>query len=252
MKNKDVLKMTLLFFYLFYSINSFSQNSLESKSVYKWFDSEVGIGNSELYNGYSYIHKFRTLKGNNEFYLNRDFLKGRIIYDDEVFYDIEMKYDVFSDDVIAKLPNEYSFNYIRLIKDKVKSFTLNNIQFKNFAKNDLKDFPEIKSGFYEILYQSNMLNLFVKHKKNRFEKLDRDYLYNEFKEHESYYVLYNKQWYELSSKTDVINIFEDYKSNIKNFYRANRKLKNENYPEFLKRLVNYINNLRMNKDIINQ
>lgn len=252
MRNRDVLKIALLFFYLFYSINSFSQNSIETKSVYKWFDSVVGIGNTGLFNGYSYVHKYRTLKGNNEFYLNLDFLKGSIKYDNEFYFDIEMKYDVFHDEVIVKLPSDYTFDYLRLIKEKVKSFTLKNAQFIYFSENDLKDFPQIKTGFYEMLYQSDMVDLFVKHSKNRFENFDRDFLYNQFKEHENYYIVYKKQWYLLKSKIDIIDIFVNNKSDIKNFYRANRKLKKQNYPEFLKRLFGYISNLRINKNSIKQ
>jgi len=252
MENRGVLKITLLFFYLFYSINSHSQNSLETKPVYKWFDSKIGIGNSQLYNGYSYVQKFRTLKGNNEFYLNLDFLNSEIIYNDEVFYDVDLKYDVFHDEVIVRLPNGYSFNYIRLVKEKVKNFTVNNIQFLFFSKNDLKKIPEIKSGFYEVLFQKDDLSLFIKHTKNRFEKLDRDYLYNEFKEHESYFILNNEQWYVLKSKNDVTNIFVDHRNEVKSFYRKNRRLKKDNYHEFLKRLISYMNNLKMNKNLIKQ
>ena len=158
-----------------------------------------------------------------------------------------MKYDMFHDDVIVKLADFPSPSYIRLIKEKIKEFSINKTQFIYLSSLDLKDFPKATIGFYEILYKNSVLSLYIKHTKSKHENLDRDYRYYEFKEHTSYLLCFNKRWFIVKGKRDFINIFSEYKNSINNFYKLNRNLRKTNYNEFLESLIGYINNLAISK-----
>lgn len=225
-------------FFLFIGIISInSQTTSDLKDYYKLFDSIVGHGNIGIYDGTEHKVAYVTLKGNHQFYFTSDYLVGNVIYDDQPYYDIQMKYDIFNDELIVKLPNGLAFIVIQLIKEKVNSFSLNNTQFNRITVINKENLVEENFGFYELLYQSDHLSLYKKHKKLRTYHLDKEFAYNKFNYKSEYLIYYNDKYHDIKSKRTFIQLFPKSRKQINSFFNKNKILMKSDYELFLTYLM---------------
>lgn len=236
MNNKFVTRIIILL--LFISPKIFSQDLNESKSIYKWFDSIVGVGNTGIYNGVEYLNEYKTLNGNDEFFITSDFLYGDVVYDQQPYFNIQMKYDVYKDELIVLLPGQNSRNIIKLIKTKIKSFSIQSSSFVGAFKNLSKSRLE----FFEVIYEKGELKVFKKHRKERKVKLDKDFIYNKFEDKFDYYLVYDGDFYSVGSKRDIGRLFPKFKKDILSYASSIRRLYKVDYELYLIRLSEFINN----------
>src|SRR5947207_11319671 len=96
-----------------------------------------------------------------------------------------MIYNIINNDVIIK---NYKDTSLLLEKNKISSFTFAGHYFIRVSA-DSSD-AEIKSGFYEVLYDGRT-KLFAKRKKEITEKIALQYSESSFTEHNDYYILKN-------------------------------------------------------------
>ena len=129
----------------------YSQIDINANNYYTWFDASVGNGNSGIYNGTLFIEKYITAPNNHSFFLDSTYKLGNLIYDNQPYYNIYLKYDLHEDQLIAKLPYQSNFLFIKLIKEKVKSFEFQNLNNLFVNSSYIKKVVD-KSfiGFYEI------------------------------------------------------------------------------------------------------
>jgi hypothetical protein len=253
MIKKNTIQLVTIIFFYFQAVIFYGQNPQSDHEFYNVFDSIIGVGNNAIYNGIEYEKKYRTLGESHEFYFTSQFLKGNIIYDSQPYYNIYMKYDVLDDDLIVKLPNNYAgSSIIRLIKDKVKYFYIADNQFVRIENDKKNNSHDLNSGFYQLLYQSNYLVLYKKHKKSRTERSDKKYTYNVFKDITEYYLFYNKNYYVIKSQNDFVKLFPKLKSNINVFFKNNKPLYSSNYDMFLEKLTKHIDSLISKNELFNQ
>lgn len=215
----------------------FSQTDSKSKDYYKYFDSIIGVKNSGIFNGIPYKEQYLTINGNHKFFLASDFVKGTIYFNNQPYYDVDMKYDIYEDVLIVRLPNASKYFFIKLINDKVDKFSIYD---KNFIK--LSNNIAIP-GFYEILYQSKILSLLKKNKKRIKKLIGDDFVYYEFNEENSYFVLSDNKYYNINSKKDFIKLFPILKNNIDNFYSVNKLILKSDKDKFTIGLIKYVNTL---------
>ena len=235
MKKKHTIITLILF--LFQSFYSFSQNYSNEKDYYYWFDSIIGIDNTSLFNGPQYKEKYRTLKGNHKFYQSSQYFIGNIVYDQQPYFNIEMKYDIFEDEIIIKSPYHITYFIIKLIKEKVDSFSINNHHFIKVLINK-KDKSKSTPIFYEVIFKNEYLTLFKKHKKNINNRIENNFAYSEFKENYKFKIfLHDNNYYDVKSKKDFIKLFPNQKKEIKKFYNTNKRLRKSNFDLFIKLLV---------------
>jgi hypothetical protein len=242
MKKEIVFKVVVLLLYLLPNL-TLSQSPIKHQNVYKLYDAIVGEGNTGLYNGIIYKKRHLSSEESHEFYYSFNFVKGTIIYEGQSYYDVDIKYDVFNENIIVKLPFQETFKVVSLINDKVNEFTINNKKFVNihtyFNKIKGSDF----STFYEVISENNKIKILKLHKKEKNEKLDREYRYEVFKDKDEYYTIVFNDIYELKNKRDFIAILPDFKNQINSFYKAQKKLKKSDNEAFLKLLAVHFNNL---------
>ncbi|SNR66250.1 hypothetical protein [Lutibacter flavus] len=251
MKKKVTLQYVLILFFLIQSTTIYSQiHKPEHENYYKWFDAIIGVGNTGIYNGIEYEKKYRTLGESHEFYITSQFLNGDIVYDSQPYFNIEMKYDVFEDELIVKLPSQYGGSIIiKLIKEKIDSFNINNNRFVRIYIGDKEQISEINRSFYQVLYQSNYIKLYKKHRKTKLARSDKDFIYNVFKEQIESYIYYDKKYHQVKSKGDFLRLFPEQKKRINAFYKSNKVLRKSDNDKFLIELSKYIESLITFNDV---
>ncbi len=231
------IKYFILSFLFSFSISiTNSQNTISLKDNYLWFDKQVGIENTGLFNGLRYDEEFRMENDNHKFYKTLEFLNGDIIYDRQPYYDIQMKYDLYEDQIIVNLITKSGNNILKLLNSKINSFAINGSEFIKLSNSSIINSNEIISGVYETLFNSPNFTLYKKNKKKAKKIITKKYLYYTLKDHSQYYYYQNKNYYLIKSKKDWIKIFPNKKKEIQTFYNKNKLLIQSNNDLFLKQL----------------
>lgn len=217
---------------LLFSISIFSQE----KAFVKQNDSLIENQSLPLNNGIIYHNKYKnTLKNTSQFFENK-YRKGTICYNNQTYFDINLKYNVFEDLVFYK-PNTKIGLDINLITEQVDYFTYANKKFRQLTYIDIVE----KNGFFEEIEVNNNITLYIKHKKVCKEDLTLGSISYTFYDATYYYILYNNQLLEFTSKSSIIKIFPNLKKEINTFYKENRKIKDSNIQLFYQELFKTIN-----------
>tara|TARA_R110002073_G_scaffold108336_1_gene243299 strand:+ start:5661 stop:6437 length:777 start_codon:yes stop_codon:yes gene_type:complete len=248
MKKSAYLKLTL---FLFLQLNTsifYSQTNSDLKDYYTWFDSVIGEGNTDLYNGTIYREQYRTEKGNHKFFLSNDYRIGDLVYNNQSYYNVYMKYDIYEDELIVKLPNQSSHLFIKLVKEKINEFsikdsgvnlTLNNHQFitnSSFKENNKKT----SLSFYEVVTKTSSITLLKKNRKKRSDYIANSTSYSKFSENSHFAILYENNYHKISSKKNLTRLFPNFKKDISAFYRTERNLYKSNKEAFFSNLIENI------------
>jgi hypothetical protein len=218
-----------------------AQNLPDNGPYYLWFDQQVGIENTGLYEGILYKELYRTLNENTQFYITPDFLSGTVVSDGQPYIDLLLKYNVYDDQVLLKVKDRLGGNTIQLLRDKISRFTINNRLFIQVT-----DAPAelALTGFYEVSYQNATVILLTKHTKKLFERKDRSSLYYEFLDgNKEHVVLFGHKYFPIKNKRDLIDIFPDLKDQIDEFYNRARVQRRTQPHAFMVALITRIGSL---------
>lgn len=219
------------FFFIFCSaINGQQKNKSE---FYKWFDANLGIENSILFNGTRPSENTRSKDGSHKFYLTSAFIPGNIVYQNQPFFDIPLKYDIHEDEILINLTADTKSSIIKLIKANVQRFSLQNKQFVQLADPNQS---VLVNGFYEVLYESPYLSLYKKHHKIKKDRIVQKEVYTDYKEEDSYLMKKQDEYQPVSNKNELIKIFPEHKTIINNFYKQYDKLRESDFDAFLIKL----------------
>jgi len=240
---KKYTKLSIILFFLFKTLLINSQDYSNERDYYNWFDTIIGSENIGIYEGVAYKKNYRTINEYHEYYISTKFLTGDIVYDRQVYYDIDMKYNIYDDELIVKLPVQSGHSIIKLISEKVEWFSLNNHEFIRLSKKNNAHFFEKISGFFEISFQNTLLTLYKKNKKTRKKQLDIKLTYSEFKDKNEYFLYYNKEYYKIRSKKDLVQLFPNQKKSINTFYSINKVSLNSNSDIFMNKLIKHLSSL---------
>lgn len=234
-------KAATISFMIFGGILSYAQNTGHI-DYYNSFDKNIGIENTGLYQGVIYTEKYRTINKNSQFFKTWEFQKGNVCYDGECYYGLDLKYDVYEDEVLIKLITKVGGGTLKLIKDYVESFQIGG---HNFIKISPIDAPSLSIyGFYEVVYKSSELSLFIRHIKNSFDRKDRKTVYYEFLKGKSKNVLFYRGVYSpINTKKDIVVLFPDLKKEIDKFYNMARGLRKSDPNHFYISLIKRIENV---------
>lgn len=257
MKKNAYFKFT---FFLFLQLNAsffYSQTNSDLNDYYTWFDSVIGEGNTDLYNGTIYIEQYRTRKGNHKFFLSNEYKIGDLVYNNQPYYNVYMKYDIYEDELIVKLPNQSSHLFIKLIKEKINRFSIKdygvNLSSKNhqFITNSSFNGNNIESSlsFHEVINKTSSITLLKKNHKKRGEYIANSNSYSKFSENNHFAILYENNYHRISSKKDFTRLFPDFKKDISAFYRTERKLYKSDKEAFFTTLIEDITTFITKTDI---
>jgi hypothetical protein len=228
---------TVIFILLFLSINSFSQTN-EKKEVSNYLDKTIGEEILNINNGKIHIDPY-NLKNDHNYYLNKNFVKGSVFYDNQLYENILIKYDIYKDQLVKSFKNNNTFG-ITLINEKTDYFLIENKRFVNID-NKCK-YPKVITGFFEEKYLGKNISLYIKPFKTAKEIIIENNLYTEFKEYNNYQLLYNSKFTSVNTQKEILTIFPQLKKEIKDYYKKNKIPEEANPYQFKADLIKFIDN----------
>jgi hypothetical protein len=243
MSTKDTPLLFLLFVSMLFSFNTsklFCQNT-NTTSIYDWYDNKVGKENLDINKGRILLNYDKSIEGNNRFFFDKYYF-GTVKFDNQIYNNILLNYDAYKDELIINPNNESGSDVILLTKEKVDYFSLNDKKYVNINYNDFKT-PDFIKGFYEEKIIGANFILYIKNIKNRKDLIVGDKLFDDFNSSTHYYLKYNEQFYEISSKKSIVTILPEYKKMINEFYSKNQLVEKSSKVKFFEDLLTYLNTL---------
>jgi len=197
----------------------------------------IKIG-APLYNGPQYVEYVLNINVGHPFFLTANYDdKGSILYDGIFYKDVPLKHDLVKNEVITKDPNN-SLGLI-LSGEKVSYFTIFGHTFLRLVR-DSSNRPVISTGFYDLLYNGKGIQLLEKETKAIDESISSyDGLRRFVVDGWSFYIRKDNVYHSVSSKSDVLNILKDKKSELNQFIRKNKLNFKRDKEGALKSIVAY-------------
>ena len=215
---------------------------LPNSAYLNWFDEQVGIENTALYEGIVYRESYRTINDKVKFFRSANWYDGSLHYSGQDFYNVQLKYDVFGDQLILKQLDRLGGGALLLIKSNINSFKIEQTVFVNLR--DAKKDSGI-GGFYELLWEESDVRLMAKHRKKDFVRKDRSAAYHEFIDDKKLYLLdHNGQYHPINKKKELTDLFPELKKDIDSFYQQNKRLRTRNIDAFMVALVRKLTELK--------
>jgi hypothetical protein len=214
-------------------------NNIIESQYYQLFDQIVGIENTEIYNGTEIIELHRVVKGKNKYFFRDSFVPATVIFDGQSYYNIELNYNFYEDFIILRLKNNVGKNTFKPIQEKVEGFIFGKYEFKNFTSLD----PQKLNGYYQILKKNNAVTLLRKHKLGRKSNVERKVLFYEFEPIDSnFFIEKDGRLSEINSKSDWLKLYPNNGSEIRKYFRKNKKLRRLYFDEFTRNLFFSVSN----------
>ena len=235
------MKFYIILFTGLFSVSLYCQDISNFKTYYNWFDSVIGVNNTNLLNGTEFKDEFKTLEDNHQYFFKREFSYGNIVYNGQPYYNASIKYNVHDDELIIRLLDYTGYIAIKLVKEHVERFQINNNTFINSNTLKLNKTPINNLGFYEVLFMGNNISIFKKHFKSKQERKNDKFAFTEFIHKELFLVNFKGDISVISSKKDFIKLDPKLKKTIDSFYRNKRYLIKLNYNTFLTELGETLN-----------
>lgn len=176
--------------------------------------------NAAIFSGSAYLPRGTEITGH-PFYQEDSLQTGSLVCQGIVYDNIPLKYEIFDDALILK---DYSQNYfIRLNGSKIAAFTINQDSFIQPSYDD----PALEAdhpGFYQRIY-NGASEVLVKHKKVLLYKTTIDKTLTWYEPYKFYYIRKGNEWFNISSRNDVVKAYGDKKQEIRRFLSGKEKFK---------------------------
>jgi len=244
MKKVFLFPLPLIFFSLF-SNTIDAQTDTKKNDLHEIFDSTIGEEASGIYNGIQYNNEFVVLNEKHQFYDTNNFLEEYVQYNDQDYHNVHLKYDLFYDEIIIRPQNASDGLAFKLIKALVDGFSLNGKTFVNLKAIDLKTNEPI--GYCERLSGTELFDLYKKYVKKASKQVKGEQVFYQFNLDHSYYLSYNNVHSRATTRSELIAIFPHYKSIIKDYCKAYRRLLKSDPDVFMKLLLVRLNELEQPK-----
>lgn len=181
-------------------------------SLYK----EATFQGQNLNNGRVY-YIYDSRMEEHQFFENRKWDHGAVIFEGQRFDSIPMIYDIVKDELVIRHLNG---DPMILPSEKVEAFSNNGQVFKWFESGKGIE-SQMRTGFYNIFYEGPS-RLLIRRSKVRQEKIVDKRVISIFPQKDFYYVRKGNQYHFVRTKKSVLNLFPEHK-------RAMRKvLRDEN------------------------
>ena len=219
---------------------SYTQTSSEDK-IQTAYDKIVGLDNTGLYNGTEFTDLFVNTNGTYRYLDGFDYTKGFVLYNGEYYVDVLLKYDVFKDNLLTRSDDKLGAFNVKLIPEFVSKFSIHNLHFVRLTHNDA-------NGFFELAFQGNHLDLYIKHKKKKHDKPLKTGVQYSFKPINFYLFKYQENYAKIESIGDLRRAFPTFKTQINDFHRIYKSLYDKERDGFMTKLAEYLDSLpKINK-----
>ena len=209
--------------------NSYSQENI---------DTIYGL-NPIIYNGQKYSYAVPTTVKGNQYLVDQNFIYGLVNLNRETFDDLQLNYDIYNQEILLKFELNHRTIVIKLFKERIKEFTLDDKSFELIAGHDSINiiYQVFGKGKYKILqHWQKKLNLsnvsgtsnyvFSKPLKSMYLQVDNQKI--KYKNNKTFLSLINA-----SNKTEVKNYLKQNKIKVK---KASNQQLNE--------LINFCNTFK--------
>ena len=218
------------------SMLDISRLDLDSPRIDLWYDSQIGLENTQLQLGQQEVAARKATKGH-PFYKRDSWAKGTINFRGETFSEVAMLFDIDEDNVLIREngKDEFSSNIIRLRNDQVSWFDMDSSHF--IYSEDVEPTP----GFFEELFTGDSISLISKRIKIVELGYDKTTVYvND----DRYYVKLRDKFVGVKSKRTVLKLLPKEKKKIRKFVRHSglTVFKPNSYPQNIS-LIRYCNSL---------
>ena len=190
---------------------------------------------SRLYNGSDY-NIYLPKNEEHPYFRMDDWVYGSIVYWDELYENVPLLYDVSVDQLITE---HNRGNAIKLIAEKIQSFTILEHTFVRLSSDDKN---KISEGFYDRLYDGD-LKVYAKYSKNFRETIETTEVIPHYDEATRYYLVKEGIFNVVKTKGSVLQIFRDHKQDVKNFLRKNRIRFKDNREKAIVRITEFYDTL---------
>lgn len=171
---------------------------------------------SHLYNGNEYIYTNHGIQGTPFFGSNQP-VNGQIFYDGTLYPEASLSYDLSADEVFINSPGQ-DFS-LRLITSKIRYFTILNHTFILF-ENDGTTHGDVPGyGFYDVLH-SGKLTVLAKRIKRVLQAFKTEDAPS-FQQYDTYIIRKNNTFFNIESKRQLLDLFDDQKEIMKKFFKKN-------------------------------
>jgi hypothetical protein len=220
---------TVLILFINYCLPaSFAQvvdSSLTVQNITKWPVTqykEMTAISQNLFNGRVY-YVYDSRQEEHQFFENKKWTRGTIEYDGQQFDSIPMLYDIVRDEVVIK---HFNGDNLLLQPGKVRQFKLFDHHYQRLTSG-VEIEPEMKTGFYDLLYNGESKAL-VRRTKQRQEKIVDKRVITLFPPKDFYYIRKDGHYHAVRSKKSVMSLFpENHKILRKALREQNIRFKKE-------------------------
>ncbi|HVM87431.1 MAG TPA: hypothetical protein VMT76_04535 [Puia sp.] len=196
----------------------------------KYIDENIGLNNGSEYVAYDF-----RIKGH-PYFESGTLQKGNVMYCGTLYDEIDMAYDIVEDALII-LKNDDNVR-IRLAKEKIDSFLWLDHFFVRLVQ-DSNNKTSVPTGFYDRLY-NGQIKLYARRKKIIMEKIEGNENERWFQENDAYIIHKDKSYYPVQKESDLFNLLNDKKKEIKKYLRKNKiKFRKEKETAILAAIVYY-------------
>lgn len=190
-----------------------------------------------LYNGRQY-YVYDARMEEHQFYQQRRWLNGMVLYDGQQFDSIPMLYDIFHDEVVIR---HFNGDHVLLQTVKVDSFIVDNHHFARLESG--KDInPQMRTGFYDIVYGGKSRTL-VRRTKSRQEKIVEKRVIAYYPEKNFFYVFKDNRYHSVHTKKSMLELFPDRKRELRRVLRENKIKFRKNREMAIVKMVETYDNL---------
>lgn len=236
------IRITVLLLVSF-SNSSFTQNiTLQgldlSQDIGIWYDSIAGLQNTSLILG-KLATTDRKASRSHPYLYDYKWQSGDVVYQEQQFKNVRLLYNI-EEDILITLGEGFSpyTQFIELKSDGISNFRIRNSMYiwvnESIQGNN--------SGFYEVLFEGNQLDLIAKRTKT-LNLSGTELIYDQKNQ---YFVHYNDEYFVIRNSGDLARKFKPNRRRIKEFARQNqiRKLNSEVDFEFVE-LLKFCDNLEL-------
>jgi hypothetical protein len=171
-----------------------------------------------LKNGRIYQFEFFRAKGHPYFNTNQ-WMDGRMEIGEKIYPNIPLLFDIYNDKVICKIKGKNNEEIIIETNNlNVKVFDIGGHQFINC--NLLPNIPQ--RGFYEIIYKSDLMQVYSKWTKVYLDLTTNEYSGLFDKQKQVFFILKNGRFNRIDSDKDLYKLFNADKNKIKSFRKKNK------------------------------
>lgn len=221
-----------------------AQQSLNSKDVSNFLDDRLGKENLPVFNG---VRFYDLLQSNNKdfrYFERYKPFKATIVYNNQSYHDILTRYDLINDHLIIYTEGKISFFQVQLANERINAFQLDSL---NFVRLDLsKKYAKETNAFYEVAYAGEYINFFIGWSKAENLKTNTQNPFYTFKVSQEYYFQIKEEYYKVNNRTNVIELFPEFKTEIKEFYKAYKKIEKIDPKQFIRKLAFYLDQILKN------